>query len=245
MNEPTNEGQKLDTFQQIGLTKDKIGDVVVYRFEAKEDQSSQKILTALRELITNRRVAVEVGPGNQIDSLLFAGIKSNADLVVGIDVNFPPTEKFKPPSTLPNTVPQIVLIKGNAWNRGIVSLFRPDGEGPPTAVYSQLVAPDSLMTETMINMTTPLGKAYMIVLDSGSLDSLSTHHYQPHEIQRKLLTEEGIKDPTQLDWIKQYLRYTQRMELQSQDYQRGVLEGKYPPTQFLRSGRMMIFEKLK
>lgn len=240
----TKEGENHNSFEQIGLNKGRVGDIEVHSLVVGENvQSKNETLASLGEILQSKRVAVEIGPGSQIDSLLFAADKAKADVVVGIDTDFPEASQFKPPTKLPNEMPQIILIKGHPWYTAIGKLFRPENEGSPSALYSQLVAPDTMAAEAMINMTTPLGKSFMIVLDSGAVEQMEYSHYAKGQIERRLMEEAGFENPSHLDWVKHILRNTQQTRLSRQEYEKGIAEGKYPPSQFLRDGDMMVFEQ--
>lgn len=238
------EGENPNSLEQIGLSKARVGDVEVYSLVVGEnDQSRNETLASLGEVFKSKRVAVEVGPGSQIDSLLFAADKVKADVVVGIDTDFPEASQFKHPTKLPNEMPQIILIKGHPWYTAIGKLFRPESESPPSALYSQLVAPDTMAAEAMINMTTPLGKSFMIILDSGAVEQMEHRHYAKGQIERRLMEEDGFEDPSHLDWIKHIFRKIQQTRLSREEYEKGISGGKYPPSQFLRDGDMMVFEQ--
>lgn len=204
-------------------------------------------------MLRPHRVAVEIGPGNQIESLLFAGKKARADIVIGIDRNFDFT-KIKPPklSSTPQISPKIILLKGDGWgDRRINDLFGAYSNKieDRLAIYAQLVAPDTEVVEQMIQATCSKTKGgCLIVLDSGVVEAIEKGivplDSSPSGIKEQLLKQRGIENPTLMDWINStLLRGYERKRMTEQEYQEGVNHKVYPPTSFLRRGEMVVWEK--
>ncbi len=233
-------------FEKAGLTKENVGGLDVYTIDVSSEDAKEK-LDRLREVVQSQRVAVEVGPGNQLDSLLFAAGHAKADVVVGIDPYFDYSAIQAPSGVDENNTPTVILMKGDAWgNRNIHDFFGTyeDDRSKRLAIYSQMVSPDTLMTEALMGPATALSKdGYMIVLDSGAVESLGSQHFPEQAIERKLMAESGNSNPTHLDWVKHMYRSVTQTEFDKGDYEKGVSEKKYPPSSYLRGGKMLVIQK--
>ena len=226
------------------LKKERVGDVDVYLIDFSDNNPPAETLEKLKRIIGNKKIAVELGPGNQLESMLFAAKKSEADVVFGVDPDFDLSQIN--PSTIDQAgnKPTVILFKGDAWgDTRIKNFFGSNGSpGDRLATYSQLVSPDTMAAERMIGAAIPMSNAaFMIVLDSGAVEFLENDHL-PQGAKKTILLEKGLEDPTSLDWIKLWLRNTKQTQLTKQDYQQGITEGIYPPSKCLRDGNMLIFE---
>jgi hypothetical protein len=236
----------LDPFEQIGLKKEKIHGINTYTLDFTDKSPSVDTLNQLRDVVKDKRVAVELGPGNQLDSLFFAAKKSNADIVIGVDPNFNYTE-FRNPERHPGDKnPTVILFKGDGWGDQRINNFfglLDEKKDNRLAMYSQLVAPDTMDTVRMIESALHLSKdAFMIVLDSGAVKDCGESFYPPNETHSILLSQAGVEDHSRLSWIKYRLRFAKQTTISKEDYEKGIQEGKYPPSAFLRAGNMMVFE---
>lgn len=125
MSDISTEQIPFDQFELLGLKKESLAGLPFYWLEFGDKEPSFSLISQLKELLRPYRVAVEIGPGNQIESLLFAAEKAGADIVIGIDCNFDFT-KIKPPklSLTQQISPKIILLKGDGWgDRRINDLF--------------------------------------------------------------------------------------------------------------------------
>ena len=245
MSEGAKEQIPQDEYEIIGLHKENITGVNVYSLEFGEGKPKEDTLLQLKNKLTQQRVAVEIGPGNQLESLLFAAQKQNAQIVIGIDPYFD-VSKIESPSTQKEGMPTVILFKGDGWGdqkiNGFFNTEKPSGER--LSIYSQLVAPDTMETERMMGATvTKSREGYLIVLDSGAVEDLGGQYYPKGDIHRTILEEKGVVNPTSLDWIKHLCRDGQQTIVSKEDYVKGINEGMYPPSSFLRNGDMLIIEK--
>lgn len=249
---PTEQTQ-LDQFELLGLKKENPSGLPLYTLNFTDKQPSAQSISQLKELLKPHRVAVEIGPGNQVDSLLFATQKSDADVVIGIDPYFDFAKIEQPKSAQSQQVnPTIILLKGDGWgDRRINDLFGvySDNREDRLAIYAQLVSPDTQATERMIDATISMTKGgSLIVLDSGAVEALKKGvvplDVTPSKIKERLLKERGIGNPTLMDWIANVsIKGAEMKRMSEQDYQNGVSGGIYPNTSFLRRGEMVVWEK--
>ncbi|GEM_PF-5161962 len=254
MNVIPTERTQLDQFELLGLMKERSKGLPFYTLNFTDKQPSAQSISQLRELLKQHRVAVEMGPGNQVDSLLFAAQKSNADVVIGVDpyFDFAKIERSKTPSAQ-QVSPTIILLRGDdLWgDRRINNLFGvySDNREERLAIYAQLVSPHMDLTERMINATISKTKGgILIVLDSETVEAIEKGAIPldttPSRIKEKLLKELGVENPTLMDWITNILmRGAEMKRMTEQEYQNGVTGGNYPRTSFLRKGEMVVWEK--
>jgi len=249
---PTEQAQ-LDQFELLGLKKENSADFPFYTLNFTDKQPSAQSIYQLKELLKPHRVAVEMGPGDQVESLLFAAQKSNADVVIGIDPYFDFAKIERPKTPLAQQVsPTIILLKGDGWgDRRINDLFGvySDNREDRLAIYAQLVSSDTQATERMIDATISKTKdGSLIVLDSGAVEALEKGvvplDSTPSRIKERLLKERGIENPTLMDWIANVsMRGVEMKRITEEEYQSGVTGGDYPRTSFLRKGEMVVWKK--
>lgn len=236
----------FDEYTEAGLKKETIFGFDVYSLDIHSEGAREK-LASLREIVNPKRVAVEVGPGNQLDSMFFAATHAQADVVVGIDPFFDNLQMLEPTQKKKDENPTIVLLKGDAWGNQYIKDFFGSHEDDPSkrlAVYSQIVAPDTQMAESLIRTTRSFSReGHMIILDSGAVEHMSNTRYPEHAIQKRLLTDKGVSNPTHLDWVKHTHRSSQLTEIDAEEYRKGMGDGTFPQTHNLRSGRMLIFQR--
>lgn len=247
------EQEQLNQFELLGLKKENPKGLSFYSLNFTDKQPSAQSISQLKKLLKTHRVAVEMGPGNQVDSLLFASQKAEADVVIGIDPYFDFTKIEGPKSSLAGQVsPTIILLRGDGWgDRRINELFGAYGNNRDDrlAVYAQLVSPDTQATERMIDATVSKTRGgCLIVLDSGAVDALEKGvvplDVTPSKIKEGLLKQRGVENPTLLDWIVNVsMRGTKMKRMTEGEYQTGVDGGNYPPTSFLRKGEMVVWDK--
>jgi hypothetical protein len=234
-----------DPFEQLGLLKKEIGGIHIYTLEFNSKLPLKDTLTQLRSLISDQDVGVEVGTGNQLDSLLYIANKVQTQYVIGIDTDYD-FSSIRPPNTQNiKTKPTIFLFKGDAWgDERIHNFFGTYDNQKRWVKYAQIIAPDTLYAEAMIDSTLPITRgSFMVVLDSGAIEELSSYKYPKNDIHTTILNERGYINPTQLDWMRNRMRTSKMKEINSEEYQKAIITGKYPNTAFLRAGKMLIFEK--
>lgn len=237
---------EADRFEQAGLSKENIGDLNFYTLDIGSNKVKET-LDHLKEIVQAGRVAVEVGPGSQLDSLFFAADYAKADVVIGIDPYFD-FSSIQPLSKVEvDKVPTVILMKGDAWgNRQIHDFFGTyeEDRSKRLAVYSQIVSPDTNIAEALISPVRSFSKdGFMIVFDSGAVEMMGNQRYPEHAIENRIMAEKGIPNPTHLDWIKNVYRNEQQTEIDRVEYERGISEKKYPPSSFLRNGKMLVIQR--
>lgn len=254
MNDILTEQISPNQFELPGLRRESFAGLTIYLLEFTDRQPSTSTIFQLKELLRPYRVAVEIGPGNQLKSLLFAAEKARAEIVIGIDPNFDfgkikQSKLFSPQLTSP----KIILLKGDGWgDRRIKDLFGKYSNNieDRLAIYAQLVAPDTAAVEQMIQATCLKTRGGgLIVLDSGVVEAIKTGivplDVSPSGIKEQLLKKRGIENPTLMDWINRILLKDYKMKrMTEQEYQEGANHKVYPPTSFLRKGEMVVWEKL-
>lgn len=235
----------LDQFELLGLKKEKSGNRSFYTLTFTDKQPSSETIAQLRELLLPHRVAVEVGPGDQLDSLLFASQKANADVVIGIDPFFD-FKKIKQPTKSgveDNTT--LILIKGDTWGNFKMKELFGDSKKPKLAVYSQLISPDTMIAKRMIDEVRGLTRGgFMIVLDPRSVSALKEGVEPLGWVETEILKERGVEKPNSLDWISMIqLKGVVPEKIDSSQYEKNMQADIYPTTSFLGKGDMLIWEK--
>ncbi|MFA5947938.1 MAG: hypothetical protein WC806_03130 [Candidatus Gracilibacteria bacterium] len=235
-----------ERFEAVGLNKETLEGVDLYTLDISTISDIE--LTELKEILELYKVALEIGYGNQLDSLLFAANKSQSEIVIGIDANnFDLSKIKKMENSNQDQKPTILLLKGDIWNdaKKIDKLLKCDSSNKEERIpsYSQVIAPDSDYIDIMIGATLSRSKEHsMIVIDSGGVENLKLRQYPENSIQTKILHEAGITGNSHLDWIKYWLRKMECTEISKENYEKGVDEGKYPQTSCLRDGNMLVFQ---
>lgn len=228
--------------KKLGLAEQKVNDGVIYTLDLADTSVTSETISDIRELVEGRKIAVEIGPTRDLGSLTFAAEKSGAEIVIGIDPFF----DFSQLETVKSLSKGLtILIKGDAWgNEHLRHLFGTDlSREHRLAGYAQLVSPDSDITEAMMSATiSKSNKKYLVVLDSGAVELLTNRRILPTDIRKQLLEEAGYENPAELDWLRHIYRRGKITEIDSKDYEKGVDQGEYPPTSFLRNGTMLVLE---
>ncbi|MFH0863934.1 MAG: hypothetical protein V1858_02525 [Candidatus Gottesmanbacteria bacterium] len=242
-----------DQLELLGLNKENSCGLPFYTLNFTDKEPSTQSVSQLKEILKNHKVAIEIGPGNQLDSLLFASQKTEADIVIGIDPNFDFEKITQIKTQLVSKIkPTIILLKGDGWGdsriKDLFGVFSNKIEDR-LAIYAQLISPDTQDTERMINATIAKTKGgCLIVLDSGTVEAIEKGivplDNTPSRVKEKLLRERGIENPTLIDWITTVVIKGSKMKrMTEQEYQKSVNEGRYPKTSFLRKGEMILWEK--
>lgn len=229
---------------ELGLPEITIAGKKVFAIEFKDGSPTPELIEKLKTALSGKKVSVELGPTSDLSSLLFARTRIGADVVIGIDPFFDFSEKPEL-SVDDRDIAPTILLKGDGWgDLRIQQFFGDAGEkANRLAQYAQLICPDSDSVGRMMNATmVKTSKDFMIVLDSGALEVLQSRIIPETDVKYSLLKQAGYSQPTDLDWIININRKSKITEVDSEVYRQGMEQGIYPPTSYIRAGKMLIFE---